>query len=252
MRVITHALTLRPWWAAAIVAGAKRIENRGRRLPVRWTDKLVALHAGRRQMVAEDRPTLSLFASELRDLGIVSGTCVERSIVALVRFTECRGPADNAGPWSVQGEYGWVIGEVVPIEPVSAAIGALGFWPLDEWTAERVNAAFVAALPNPHPSHIETVMPDPMRIGGVDVPRIALLAGENVMRGGACFRRSAVAEAIQKAWREAEGLLDYGRSERAAEALIDRHKRAGLIVKGPVASRRDWRWAGETAGEVAR
>ena len=158
--MITHALTLRPWWAAAIVAGAKRIENRGRRLPVKWIDKPVALHAGRRQMVAEDRPTLSRFAQDLRDLGIVSGACVERSIVAVVRFTGWRAPMDNTGPWSVPGEFGWEVGEVTPIEPVPAQIGALGFWALDEWTRERVNAARVA-VPQPRPG-----LPEPMRIGG--------------------------------------------------------------------------------------
>ena len=105
-------MSVRQPWADMILFAGKNVENRTWRLPLRYVDQFVFLHAGLRH-----DPN--------------GGPAVAPSrygaILGIVAFSGCVTESDSA--WFA-GPYGWVISHAVPMEPVPCK-GRLGFFPVD-------------------------------------------------------------------------------------------------------------------------
>lgn len=158
--LVEDALTLlQPW--ASIIAGLtglnrpKLIENREWNPPPRLADRWLAIHAGK----GWDHSGLLALTS----LGVRAIEWPKASVVACCRVTgyldDREGQARLVGtlpPYfrSVMaveddtwwcGPVGWLLGDVVPIEPVPNVRGALGVWRLGEH-APAVSQALQHAL----------------------------------------------------------------------------------------------------------
>ena len=111
-----QALTIKQPWASAIAAGMKRIENRSwqpaaQRLPLQ-----LAIHAGARL----DREGLAFS----RSMGAPVDELPLRAIVAVATVVQVLDRSSD--PWW-RGPLGWVLEDVVAIEPIECA-GQLSLW----------------------------------------------------------------------------------------------------------------------------
>ena len=112
---VTHALTVRPIWADAILRGPKRIENRS------WLPgphRAIALHAGAHDTAGDIQRALGL--------GWSGDGRVKSAVVAVLDLGEVIESSDD--PW-FHGPYGWTIVRVCPVVPVPMS-GRLGLWRL--------------------------------------------------------------------------------------------------------------------------
>lgn len=110
---VSHALTVRPIWADAILRGPKRIENRS------WLPgqhKAIALHAGAHDTPADIQRALGL--------GWSGGGRARGALVAVLELGAVVESSDD--PWFF-GPYGWTIVRVHPVVPVAMS-GRLGLW----------------------------------------------------------------------------------------------------------------------------
>ena len=121
-------------WASAIAFAGKHIENRSWRTHYRGP---LAIHASgkidREQLTiprravrgGEKRPLIDWINAGRRQHGLgpqVEPDCGE--IVAIAMLVDCM--EKSSSPW-FQGEWGWVISGVIPIEPI-AWTGGLSTW----------------------------------------------------------------------------------------------------------------------------
>jgi hypothetical protein len=122
-------------WASAIAFAGKDIENRSWRTHYRGP---IAIHASGsldREKLQElrrtvrggrKRPLIDLINMGRRRFGLTSQSEPEIShIVAIAMLVDC--VEKSSSPWWYPGELGWVIGGVVPIEPIPWT-GALNLW----------------------------------------------------------------------------------------------------------------------------
>lgn len=112
---VTHALTIRPIWADAILRGPKRVENRS------WlpgAHRTIALHAGANDTASDIQRALGL--------GWMGDGRAKSAIVAVLELGEVIEASDD--PW-FSGPFGWTIVRVRPVIPVPMA-GRLGLWRL--------------------------------------------------------------------------------------------------------------------------
>lgn len=160
--LVEHALTLmQPW--GSIVAGLpgldrpKLVENREWAPPVKIQNRWLAIHAGK----GWDRAGLLA----LTNLGVRAIDWPRAAVVACCRVTGyLDASAEGSAPrlvgelpsWARSqmgveehtwwcGPVGWLLDDVVPIEPVGPIKGALGVWQLGEH-AQAVSDALQAAL----------------------------------------------------------------------------------------------------------
>jgi hypothetical protein len=127
-----HALTLIQPWAWAIAYAGKDVENRSWH-PPRWlVGNHLAIHAGKKI----DEESIEMLAIEL-ELA-VPRPIVTGAIVAVARVLGDFESADTllatrrypgGTPWYVEGAIGWMLDDVVAIEPVPCR-GAQGLWPV--------------------------------------------------------------------------------------------------------------------------
>jgi hypothetical protein len=110
------ALTIKQPWASAIAAGLKRIENRTWRPAAARLPLQVAVHAG----VRLDRAGVAF----CRSMGAPVEELPQGAIVAVA--TVVRVVEASADPWWF-GPFGWVLEDVVAIEPIPCA-GRLSLW----------------------------------------------------------------------------------------------------------------------------
>lgn len=118
------ALTIHPWWAAAIVRGLKPTENRSWRPNLQPGDRLL-VHAGVRRASAEDRRRLrvQLLAAGVPDLDLL--TAPTGRIVGSVTYLGC--DTDQRTPWDIPGCWHWRLGDAQ--EVLGAVLpGRLGLW----------------------------------------------------------------------------------------------------------------------------
>lgn len=122
-------------WASAIAFAGKDIENRSWRTHYRGP---IAIHASgsldREQLDVlrrpvrggEKRPLIDLINMGRRRYGLSTQAEPETShIVAIAMLVDC--VRKSSSPWWFPGEMGWVIGGVVPIEPIPWT-GGLSLW----------------------------------------------------------------------------------------------------------------------------
>jgi hypothetical protein len=126
------ALTIKQPWAAAIVAGAKRIENRswrpGSPLPLQ-----IALHAGFRV----DQDGLAF----CRSMGVPVEDLPAGAIVAVATVVDI--VDSSADPWW-RGPLGWLLENVVAIEPIPCA-GRLRLWTPSTHIQRAISCRLAAA-----------------------------------------------------------------------------------------------------------
>jgi len=137
------ALTIRHPWAAAIVHGPKRVENRSWKLTMKYGPRWVAIHAG---LAAPDPDLLRELATLWPGaLDVMPMAASAGHIIGVAHFAGCVPYATAAAdPWSVEQPEGkaswcWVVDEVRACEPVEAK-GQLGVWKVDADVAARVRA----------------------------------------------------------------------------------------------------------------
>lgn len=136
------ALTIRQPWAAAIVHGTKRTENRSWPAPAKHLGTRILIHAA----ASNDRtprPSNEVPAELTRGMSVWPDT--RSAIVAIATLDSCHFDAGCCTPWGMSGYFHWTLADVAALpEPVPAK-GALGFWT----PSADVLAAVQAQLPDP-------------------------------------------------------------------------------------------------------
>lgn len=134
-----YGLTLWQPWASAIVFGSKRIENRDWRVSNRLIGEFIAIHAGKfndtrweTEHFIWDKMACT-FGKDQIVLGAVIGVAV------LDGFVE-----QSDDPWFF-GPWGWVLRDVVPIDPVPCT-GRQGLWTLPADVYGQVRERYGLAL----------------------------------------------------------------------------------------------------------
>jgi hypothetical protein len=117
-----YALTIRQPWANCIVHGDKRIENRTWPPPNPVVGEPLAIHAG---MVLDDDPATTHFVYDVMQMPFWDESeLVRGAIIGVARLVEVLQASDDR--W-FSGPYGWVLEDVLPIEPVVCR-GRPGVW----------------------------------------------------------------------------------------------------------------------------
>lgn len=116
-------LTISQPWAAAIVWGSKRIENREWRVSNSHIGEFIAIHAGKKidNHWETDHFIWDVMVCEFGRDKIVTSAIV--GIAVLDGFVEASDDPWFFGPW------GWKLREVTPIKPVRCS-GKQGLWSL--------------------------------------------------------------------------------------------------------------------------
>jgi hypothetical protein len=143
------ALSIRNPWAAVIVHGQKRIENRSRRTTHRG---LIALHSSGRSRWDFAGQTSDLVRNEWRRLGWVgspdrdSSYITHGAVLAVAEIVDVCGwqgrSCCDCGEWAASGQAHWRLANVRALPEPIPCKGALGLWPLPD----EVEAAVMAQL----------------------------------------------------------------------------------------------------------
>lgn len=143
------ALSIRNPWAAMIVSGQKRIENRSRRTTHRG---LIALHSSGRDRWDFAGQASDLVAAEWRHLGWSgspdrdSSHITHGAVLAVAEIVDVCGWQGRSncdcGPWAVPFQAHWKLANVRALAEPIPCKGALGLWTL----LDEVEAAVVAQL----------------------------------------------------------------------------------------------------------
>jgi hypothetical protein len=139
------ALSIRaPWWWW-ILHGGKIIENRSRRTHYRGP---ILLHASTwwnfRECYVADNTALRMFfeaADGADQEHLITEHLTDKSrvkhmqdmrghIVGRADIVDCIPPEERESPWHMDGQYGWVLDNIKPIEPFKVK-GALGLFNVD-------------------------------------------------------------------------------------------------------------------------
>ena len=126
------AITIRQPWAALIVNGIKDVENRNWRLPDKYRNCTVLVHASAKPVFNDHAARRELFNRDLTFADFAPQTTLSGHIVGAVRFKGCKyrsltGVADLPSVWAEEESIcWWMVGKAVPIPPVPAK-GKLSF-----------------------------------------------------------------------------------------------------------------------------
>lgn len=139
------ALSIRaPWWWW-ILHGGKIIENRSRRTHYRGP---ILLHASTwwnyGDSYAADRMAIEMYyqnqiahfsTDELRTMlggkeRIKHMQDMRGHIIGRADIVDCIPPEERENPWHMDGQYGWVLDNIRPVEPFKVK-GALGLFNVD-------------------------------------------------------------------------------------------------------------------------
>ena len=149
--MIFPVITIRQPWAALIVSGHKDIENRDWRLPDKYRNCTVLVHASSKPNFSSIQADRELIARGHKNLAgtfplLFRGADLTGHIVGAVRFNGCELACLNpTSPWcDVDSQFWWMIGKTMALPPVPA-IGKLKFWQFDyphrvSWPQEACNA----------------------------------------------------------------------------------------------------------------
>lgn len=136
-----RGLTLWRPWAAAIVHGPKRIENRPWFPSLSFLDRLwVAIHAGRRwdaagaRFIAETWTECPAAIDHDEEEAGWPSTFAEQGVVGVARVVEVR-PLDEVGPIGAEWAFGpwcWMLEDVRALPTPIPCRGAQGLWRLPD------------------------------------------------------------------------------------------------------------------------
>lgn len=134
-----RGLTLKPWWAWAVMHAGKRIENRSWQTRYRGR---IAIHAGRAGVTPAERLS---FAQRVGVAGLVlpdDSAMIHSAIVGRAVLVDCvqLDPA-QLGIWGESGSWHWLLEDVQPIERPVAMPGKLGLWRVDHGSSFHSGAA---------------------------------------------------------------------------------------------------------------
>ncbi len=142
---VNTALTLRPPWAALVVAGPKHIENRGWPPPPWLIGKRIAIHAGLKVDEYGARQAAGIMAALAR-----AGRINERDLKAPIPHADVRGAiigtavvtgfeTDSSSLWFF-GPFGWTLEDRRPlVEPIPCR-GFQKLWALPRDLRQQVEA----------------------------------------------------------------------------------------------------------------
>lgn len=126
-----YALSIRQPYAALIVHGPKRIENRTRRILYRGP---VLIHAA---SFVPSRENMELYKKIAQQCGLPAlSSCEYGGIIGVANVIDCHDPdgfdtvPDTQRAWWHPGSFGWALDNVQPT-PHLACKGRLGLWRLD-------------------------------------------------------------------------------------------------------------------------
>ena len=115
-------LTIQQPWAAAIIHGAKDIENRTWLTRYRGT---LAIHAGAGSFRIYD-PDVWMIQYAPGAVGLIAPhRCTKGAIIGVVDLVDC--VRDSSSPWASPDCYHWVLSNPRAIQPIPA-MGRLGLW----------------------------------------------------------------------------------------------------------------------------
>lgn len=135
-----YALTIRQPWVNCIVYGDKRLENRRWPPPDAVVGHFLALHAG---SVLDDDALTSHFVYDVRQMPLwTDEELVRGGILGVARLVGV--VETSADPWFT-GPYGWVLDEVVRIEPVPCG-GRQGVWEVPTAVLRQVREKYHTAV----------------------------------------------------------------------------------------------------------
>ena len=143
--MVYPVISLRQPWAGLVVNGIKDAENRDWRLPDKYHNCTVLVHASAKPMFSVREAIHEIAIRELPAQESFSiNTTLSGFIIGAVRFKGCV-PANlnPASPWCDAGsDFWWMIENATPLPPVPAR-GKLRFWKFDypgrvEWPVEVV------------------------------------------------------------------------------------------------------------------
>lgn len=168
---VTRAITIRLPWAAAIRAGVKRVENRGRPIAERHLGELAGIHAGAtwsRPGARDPRILHWWFGARAADHDQVDATdftAYFRAVIAVARIVGCHratqptGTSDTCcapfGDRTYRGAPAWHIqfDDVVDLDPAAGIVGRLSVpWLLTPPDTVRVQDGHQRRVGGPHRS----------------------------------------------------------------------------------------------------
>ncbi len=133
-----YGLTILQPWAAAIVWGNKRIENRDWRVSNKLIGEFIAIHAGKKM---DNRWETDHFIWDVMNCEFGRGQVVMGAIIGVAVLDGFTEASDD--PWFF-GKWGWKLRDVVPIKPVPCR-GKQGLWSLPPEVLGPVRANYQAA-----------------------------------------------------------------------------------------------------------
>lgn len=137
-----YALTIRQPWANCIIHGDKRIENRTWPPPEAVLGDYLAIHAG---WMLDDDTTTSHFVYDVMQMPLwKEDELVRGAVLGVARLVEVVRESDDR--W-FSGPYGWVLDDVVAIEPIPCS-GRQGVWELPTAVLATVRAHYHTAVYN--------------------------------------------------------------------------------------------------------
>lgn len=132
-------LTIIQPWAAAIAHGPKRIENRKWKPTNRVLGEFLAIHAGKQ---VDTSMNTEHFIWDKQECTFGKDAIVTSAIIAVAVIDGF--VKESPDPWFF-GPWGWVLRDVVAIEPVPCS-GKQGLWTLPPHVYEAVQSNYRFAL----------------------------------------------------------------------------------------------------------
>lgn len=137
--MIFPVITIRQPWAALIVSGIKDVENRNWRLPDKYLNCTVLVHASAKPRFSKADADRELLARGHKNMAsafprLFNDVDLTGHIVGAVLFSTCRYSMYHKSlltPWCDMGSpFWWMVEKAMPINPVPAT-GKLRFWKFD-------------------------------------------------------------------------------------------------------------------------
>jgi len=123
-----RALTLHQPWAWAIARLGKDIENRIWRPPPWLIGQRVAIHAGKRWDPGWSPDIVDMAIHAAMDHAYMSGDRLYHLGAGIVAVVRVVGVVTNSeSPWFV-GPFGWVLEDIMPVDPPIPCQGRQGLW----------------------------------------------------------------------------------------------------------------------------
>lgn len=138
-------LTVKQPWAYLLCSGIKDIENRTWKLPEKYKNEWVLVHASKKPNADYSLPSMLIreqykdAEKRMRGLEALFATFDNSAIIGAVKFSDC--VINHPGIWAEHSRgwpsdpkhiYNWVVSEAILFDkPILNVKGKLGFWDYD-------------------------------------------------------------------------------------------------------------------------